>query len=120
MVRCRDATEGDDLLDDTLRGGRRRSTAVERAPEVVHQYARSPVGERERVGASEAAAGPGDDCDSPFKAQFFHGYPLICHSLRMRLMAQSSACSLVPDGSRARNSSTTCANFSAASGCCRS
>src|ERR1035437_9637665 len=83
VVRCRNATEGDDLLDDPLRGRRRRSTTVECAPEVVHQDAGSPVSEHERVGAPEAAAGPGDDRDSSVKSQFFHGYLPVRRSLRM-------------------------------------
>ena len=48
------------------------SAAVHSTTEVVHEYARTPAGQLQRVGAAEAAARSGDDGDSSVETHLRH------------------------------------------------
>ena len=62
-----------DLVDDlSARPRRRTAGAVDRAAEVVDDDQRAALGEQERVGAAEAAAGAGDDRDLAVEPEISH------------------------------------------------
>ena len=58
---------GDDLVDDRLRRAGVASAAFHRGPEIVDHDARAVRGEQQRVAATDAPAGAGDDRDLAFE-----------------------------------------------------
>ena len=55
----------DDLVDDQLRRADRAARAITRAAEIVNHDLGTAGRQRQRIGAAEAAAGPGNDGDAP-------------------------------------------------------
>ena len=66
------AAEGDDLVDDLLRGAGGTTRPVDQAAEVVDHEASTSSGEFERMAAAEAVAGTGDDGDFVVEAEVAH------------------------------------------------
>src|SRR5437764_701300 len=63
-----------DLVDALLRGRVRAAFTVDRPAEVVDDDARAAACQLQRVGASEAATGAGDDRDPTVEGDLSHAY----------------------------------------------